>query len=204
MRTRVVPIAALAVVLLAGCTGGDPSPTPTGGASVPEETPESGGWTPAELSRVTLDVPESDDAALAEVEGALYQVVGDDVPARIIVTDVSANENGTTLKFKLRSLDGGDERFEAYAFNRRSPGLLDIRDLAIVDPTAQTRLQPFLGTSDPARPDVLCTCSQHPMNMSGVGGELSATFPPLDPATDVVTLEFPGFPALESMPVRRG
>jgi len=203
MRTRIVLVVALAVAVLAGCTGGGPTPAPTDPESAPEQSSGEGAWTPEELARVTLEVETSEESALGEVEGELYQLVGDDVPARIVVTSVDADGGGTLLRFTLASADGSDKRFEPYAFNRKSPGLLDIRDLALVDPKAQTRLHPFLGTKDPERPLILCTCSQHPMNISGVGLELSATFPPLDPATDEVTVEFPGFPALDGIPVTR-
>jgi hypothetical protein len=202
MRTRILPVAALAVVLLAGCTGGDPAPAPSG-TSAPEVTSGSDAWTVEELARVTLDVPAEDGDALGEVEGELYQLMGDDVPARIAVTEVVADQGGTIVRFTLRSADGDQRDVTGYAFNRKSPGLLDIRDLALVDPVAQSRLQPFLGTGDPAKPLTLCTCSRHPYNISGVKDELTATFPPLDPATDEVTVEFPGFPALDGIPVTR-
>lgn len=204
MRMGRLSAAALVVVVLAGCTGGDPDPVSTPSASVSASaSPAGDSWTAAELAQVTLDGESSQDAVSGEIEGALYQVAGDDIPARISVTEVLADENGTTLKFVMRTLDGSDVQFDPYPFNRATPLLFDIRDLALVDPGAEVRLQPFLGTADPERPQVLCTCSRHPTVLSGEGVELAATFPPLDASTQDVVLEFPGFPALESVPVTR-
>ena len=203
MRMRRISAVVLAVVLLGGCTGGDDS-DPVSPTS-PAASGEAGGdsWTAAELARVTLDVEADEDDVLGEVEGGLYQVNGGDIPARIAVTEVMADEYGTTLRFVLRTLDGGDVRFDPYPFNKAKPLTFDIRDLALVDPVAETRLQPFLGTNDPESPGILCTCSRHPTVLSGVGVELAATFPPRDASTQDVVLEFPGFPALERMPVTR-
>lgn len=203
MRTRILPVATLAVALLAGCTGGDPAPDPTGGTPDPDQTSEVNSWTAAELARVTLEGDDAQADPLGEVEGALRQVVGDDVPARIRVTEVLADEGGTIVRFAVGSTDGSETTVAPYAFNWAHPLLWDIRDIALVDPSAQMRLQPFLGTRDQELPQPLCTCSRHPSRISDGAGELTATFPPLDASTKDVTLEFPGFPALEGVAVTR-
>jgi len=202
MRTRGLLVTGLAVVVLAGCTSGDPDPAPT--SSTPEPSADGDTWTAEELARATLDVPVEEADVLATVDGALYQVVGPDKPARILVTGASADDHGTTVTFVLRSGGGEEVYFEPYAFSRLNTGARDVRDISIIDPVAGIRMQPFLGTSGESRTDVLCTCAKQPPTMSDVGGELSATFPPLDPATTDIILEVPGFPSLEGIPVARG
>lgn len=204
MRTSGLLATGLAVVLLAGCTGSDPDPEPTASASAP--TADADSWTVEELAGATLDAPVADveDDALATAEGALFQVVGEDKPARATVTAAAADDNGTTVRFVLRSLDGEEISIDAEGLSRRATGARDVRDVAIVDPVAGIRLQPFLGTSSASREDALCTCAKQPPTLSDVGGELSATFPPLDPATTEITFEIPGFPPMEGIPVSRG
>jgi hypothetical protein len=119
------------------------------------------------------------------------------------VTEVVADESGTTVRFTLVNLQDTHPLLGLEAFNEWRPLATDIRDVAMVDPVAAQRYLPYVGWTSADADDSLCACSAAPLHMSTAGQLLSATFPALDPSTDTVSLEVPGFPAVDDLPVTR-
>lgn len=210
-RRNVVLIAVVGVVLavavgiwvvVSGSGGApgpdDPDPTPTasGGTTEPEETQEPG-VTAEELSAAVF---EATTEPLATVEGEIFRRP-DVIPGVVEVTDVYAGRSSTVVRFTLKALDDDAPGVPLEAFNRNRMITDDIRDVAVVDPVAGLRLQPFVGGN--SEPDAFCTCSTSPRGVTTNGLQLTATFPPLDQGTTTASVEIPGFPVLEDVPVRR-
>ncbi|WP_258726151.1 hypothetical protein [Cellulomonas sp. NS3] len=208
MRNRTWGVVAGAVaavgvglVVLASCSPDDepgPGATSTAGASS-----STGGdtWTRAELQELVFEGDVGTSSVLGSVSGEIPSRPTP-FPAEIEVTEVSAGSESTLVRFTLRN-DGEEVSPSLESFNRRTPLTKDIRDIAIVDTTLGARLQPFLGVQASA-PDVsMCTCADAPKQVTDAGQLLSGTFPPLDPGTTTITVEIPGFPPVEDVPVTR-
>jgi len=187
--------------LLAGCSSGgaDPQPAPTEAAATADSP---GDWTRAELERAVLEGDVGTSTVLGTATGALEDGSRSH-PAVVEVTEVVADDVTTLVRFALRNVDDSDPVLPLSMFNRRTPLTDDIRDVAIVDPGRGQRLLPFVGISQTDASVSLCSCSGSPAKMSQVGQPLSATFPALDPGTTSVSLELPGFPVIEDLPVTR-
>ncbi|WP_421734647.1 hypothetical protein [Cellulomonas sp.] len=202
LRWIVAGVVAIAVggVALVACTGDDePTPTGTGTAS---SSPAAEGMTREELEAAVFG-SDSASTVLGSVEGAVRDPLHP-FPARIDVTEVVAAEASTTVRFTLVNLEDTDPLLQLTAFNDQRPLTMDIRDVALVDPTASLRFLPYVGAPNAAGETAsICACSTAPLQMSEVGQLLSATFPPLDPSTETVTLEIPGFPPVEGVAVSR-
>ncbi|MCL3859931.1 hypothetical protein [Actinotalea sp. K2] len=200
-----VGVVVVGLVAFAACTPSDPEPTPgpTSSAS-PDATqePEADGWTRAEIAAALFDGDIGTSEVLGSVDG---QVTGPSsaYPATIEVTDVLAGQESTLVRFTLRNVDDSDPLVPLEAFNAATPLTRDTRDVALVVSAEDQRLQPFLAVTDGDRTTSFCTCSTAPVQMSQRGQLLSATFPPLDAGTEQVSLELPGFPLVEDLPVRR-
>ncbi len=118
------------------------------------------------------------------------------------MTAVVADASSTIVQFTLVNTQDTDPLLQFSAFNALHPLFSDIRDIAIVDPGAEQRLQPYIGQL-PGKELDLCSCSYSPLQMSSAGQLLSGIFPPLDPSSTTVTVEIPGFPPVEDVPVTR-
>ncbi|GIG19396.1 hypothetical protein Cch01nite_01200 [Cellulomonas chitinilytica] len=201
-RSGVLTGAVLVAVLLAGCTGkDDPSPTsaPSGSSSAAKNT----SMTREELQKAVFGADLGTSTVLGSVDGAVPDPAHP-LPARIDVTSVVADDSSTVVKFTLVNTAGTDPLVQMSAFNKWRPLAGDIRDVALVDPDAGLRLRPFVGwLGDTSHDAGICTCATAPLQMSEVGQLLSATFPALDAATTTVSVEIPGFPAVEGVPVTR-
>lgn len=180
--------------------GPDPDPDPTSSSSgeptAPEET-EDPGLSVEELSAAVFDATSE---PLATVEGEIFRRPAP-IPGVVEVTDVHAGRSSTVVRFTLKALDDNQLGVPLEAFNRLRTITDDIRDVAMIDPVAGLRLQPFVGGHSP--PDAYCTCSRSPRGVTTSGLQLTAVFPPLDPGTTTASVEIPGFPVLEDVPVRR-
>lgn len=197
-----------AALLVAGCTGDDaPEPTASGSGSTP--TP---GATATELEGPTVaDV----EAMAGEQVGATepMKVVEGEIPdtgdgtfaAQAGVVAVEAGASSTRLVVTLRTTSGAEEMVPLDAFNEWSPLSMDVRDLSVTDPAAQTVLLPYLGLAEGKTPPdgTFCLCSASPKTLDGDWVTLYATLPPLDPATTTVSVDVPGFPTVTEVPVTR-
>ncbi len=191
-----------AVLVLVSCTGGDGAPAPTG---TRPSTPagEDDGMTRAELQDSVFDGDVGSSDVLGSVEGKVPDRTKD-IPGRIDVTEVLATENSTLVRFTLVNTQDTDPLLDLSAFNQSRPLARDIRDVAIVDTTGEQRYLPWIGTTGVEGDDrSLCTCATAPVQFSGIGQLLSATFPAIDPSAATVTVEVPGFPPVEDVPVTR-
>lgn len=196
----VVGLLAVAAVVFVACRpDGEAAPTPdgTGGSSAPEGTSMT--TEEFEAALFTGDVGTGD--AIGSVTGELTDPP-DQVPARVDVTEVVADENSTLVRFTLAAPDGAASDLGLAVFNQRYLLARDIRDVALVDTGADQRYQPFIGVGVTDEESLLCACSTAPLSFS-TGVPLTATFPPLDPKTETVTLEVPWLPPLEDLPVTR-
>ncbi len=199
-RARVA-VAALALsAMLAACSSDDPSPKPAPTEAV--ATQASDEWTVEEVERAVLEGDIGTSSVLATVTGALVDGPRS-IPAEVEVTEVAADEASTLVRFTLRGVDDSSPTLPLTFFNQLRPLADDIRDVAIVDAGAGLRLLPFVGVSQVNADKTLCSCSGSPARMSQVGQPLSATFPPLDAGTTTISLELPGFPVVEDLPVER-
>ena len=206
MRRARTVVAAVVLLLVAGavvfvaCRPGDAAaPAPTGSASA--EPPTSSSMTTEEFEAALFDGDVGTATPVGTVEGELTDPP-DRVPARVDVTQVLADEHSTLVRFTLATPDGQPADLGLPVFNQRYLLARDIRDVALVDPVAEQRYQPFIGVGVVDDQDLLCACSTAPLSVSE-GVQLTATFPPLDPSTETVTLEVPWLPALEDLPVTR-
>ncbi|GEM_PF-1227769 len=204
--TRIGGLAALALVvaLVAGCTGeDDPNTSPSSGTSATQGGDDPTAMTREELQDAVFEGDLGTSTVLGSVEGAVPDPAKT-LPARIDVTSVTADEVSTVVRFTLANLEDTDPLVQLSAFNEFRPLAGDIRDVAIVDTTASQRLRPYVGYQGEVGQDAgICTCSDAPLQMSRVGQFLSATFPPLDPSTTEISVEIPGFPAVENVAVTR-
>ncbi|MGN8246573.1 hypothetical protein ACTHAM_000237 [Cellulomonas soli] len=199
---RAAGVAALlaGVLVLAGCTGDDePDPTASASAAAPEPARD---WSRAEIEELVFEGDLGTSTVLGSAEGQVPDLV-DVLPARIDVTKVEADEASTVVWFTLVNLQDTDPLLDLAAFNEWRPLATDIRDVAMVDPVAEQRYQPYVGWTSADEDNSLCACASAPLHMSTVGQLLSATFPALDPTTGTISLEVPGFPAIEGLPVTR-
>lgn len=195
----------VALVVFAACSGGgeSPSPEPTGSASSAPVDEAAAGWTRQEIATALF---EGDLGTVEDLGTAVGELVGpsSSFPAEVTVTQVSAGRASTLVRFTLANVDDSDPLLPLHAFNAARPLTRDIRDVALVDPAQNLRFLPFLGQLDPDDPmKSFCTCSAAPLQMSQEGQLLSATFPPLPEGTTTVSLELPGFPLIENLPVTR-
>ncbi|WP_024286151.1 hypothetical protein [Cellulomonas sp. KRMCY2] len=205
--TVVVTVVVLGLVAFLLTRGDEPStPDPSGaagptGSATPEAEPED--WTRAEIAQALF----TGDVGTTEVLGSATGAVRDPAhpfPASIEVTDVHAGQASTVVRFTLTNVDDSDPLISLFAFNSLSPLTRDVRDVALVVPQEDARLQPFLAVPvDPDKDGSFCTCSAAPLQMSREGQLLSATFLPLGEGTTTVSLEVPGFPLVENLPVTR-
>ncbi|NKX92130.1 hypothetical protein HF995_02390 [Sanguibacter hominis ATCC BAA-789] len=197
-----------AALLVAGCTGDD-APEPTASGSVSTPTP---GATATELEGPTV----------ADVEAMAGEQVGETEPMKVVegeipdtgdgtfdaqagVVAVEAGESSTRLVVTLRTTSGAEETVPLDAFNEWSPLTMDVRDLSVTDPAAQTVLLPYLGLAEGKTPPdgTFCLCSASPKTLDGDWVTVYATLPPLDPATTTVSVDVPGFPTVTEVPVTR-
>jgi len=192
----------LTAVVLTGCTGDDdPSPTGTGSATGGASESSVPSMTRAELESAVFDGESGGGEVLGSAEGAVPDPSAPR-PARIDVTAVLADETSTTVWFTLVNTEGTDPLLQLSAFNAQRPLANDIRDIALVDPGAKVRYQPWIGQVV-GQDSSICTCSNAPLGMSDVGQLLSGAFPPIEASTDTVTFEVPGFAPIENLPVTR-
>ena len=184
--------------LFAACSGGGP-----GSGSAPSATSSADrGWTRAEVAAAVFA-----HSAKTTVLGTADGVIVDhgSFPATVEVTEVKAGDASTLVRFTLKNPADTDVSIPLGAFNARQPLTKDIRDIALLEPAQNQRLQPFLALHDPADPSYSsCTCSSSPKQMTKKGQMLSATFPPLDKGTKTVSIELTGFPVIANLPVSRG
>ncbi|MDM8085636.1 hypothetical protein QUV83_12745 [Cellulomonas cellasea] len=199
-RARAVAAALALSAMLAACSSDDPAPEPA--PTEVAETQASDDWTVAELEQAVLEGDIGTSTVLATVTGALLDGPRS-IPAEVEVTEVAADEVSTLVRFTLRAVDDSNPMLPLTFFNQLRPLTADIRDVAIVDAGAGLRLLPFVGVSQADADKTLCSCAGSPPRMSQVGQPLSATFPALDTATTTISLELPGFPAIEGLPVAR-
>lgn len=187
-------------VVLVACGGddGDPAPAPTAGAT---QEPSAPSMTTEEFEAALFAGDVGTTQVVGSVDGELTDPP-DQVPARVDVTQVLADEHSTLVRFTLATPDGAPADLGLSVFNQRYLLARDIRDVALVDPVAQQRYQPFIGVGVTDEENLLCACSTAPLTFSA-GVPLTATFPPLDPSTETVTLEVPWLPLLEDLPVTR-
>ncbi len=204
-RTRTV-VAAVVLLLVVGAVvfvacrpAGTAAPAPTTGASATPTT--SPGMTTEEFEAALFAGDVGTAEPVGTVEGELTDPPAQ-VPARVDVTQVLADEHSTLVRFTLATPDGSPADLGLPVFNQRYLLARDIRDVALVDPVAEQRYQPFIGVGVTDEENLLCACSTAPLTFSE-GVPLTATFPPLDPSTETVTLEVPWLPALEDLPVTR-
>lgn len=200
-RRARLAVAALALsAMLAACSSDDPSPEPA--PTEVAETQASDDWTRAEFEAAVLEGDIGTSTVLATASGALADGPRSH-PAVVEVTEVAADETSTLVRFTLRGVDEESTRLPLTFFNEFRPLVDDIRDVAIVDTGAGARLLPFVGVSQANADHSLCSCSGSPGQISQTGQPLSATFPALDTATTAISLELPGFPVIEGLPVTR-
>jgi len=197
-----------AALVVAGCTGDD-APEPTASGSGSTSTP---GATATGLAGPTV----------ADVEAMAGQQVGETEPMKVVegeipdtgdgtfaaqagVVAVEAGESSTRLVVTLRTTSGAEETVPLDAFNEWSPLTMDVRDLSVTDPAAQTVLLPYLGLAEGKTPPdgTFCLCSASPKTLDGDWVTVYATLPPLDPATTTVSVDVPGFPTVTEVPVTR-
>lgn len=209
-RARGTALLLAATLLVAGCTG-DEEPGPTT-SSTAGGTPSAGASTPAE--------PEGPTAA--EVEATVGNQAGSPEPVKVVdgeipqtgegtfaaqagVVAVEAGTASTRLVVALRTTSGGEETVPLEAFNEWAPLMMDVRDLSVTDPNAQTVLLPYLGlTEGKTAPDgTFCLCSASPKTLNGDWVTLYATMPPLTPETTTVAVDVPGFPTVTDVAVTR-
>jgi len=203
VRTGVAgAVALLTAVVLTSCTGDDdPSPTGSGSATGGGSESSAPSMTRAELESAVFDGESGGGEVLGSAEGAVPDQASPR-PARIDVTAVLADETSTTVWFTLVNTEDTDPLLQLSAFNAQRPLANDIRDIALVDPGAKVRYQPWVGQLV-GEDSSICTCSNAPLGMSDVGQLLSGAFPPIDPSTSTVTFEVPGFAPIEDLPVTR-
>ncbi len=188
-----------AVVFVACRPDGQPDPGATGGPTATSDPVESMTTEQFEAAVLGGDVGTSD--VIGSVEGELTDG-GATVPARVEVTQVLADEHSTLVRFTLASPTGEPVSIGLPVFNQRYVLARDIRDVALIDPEAQQRYTPFIGVGVADEENLLCACSTAPLSFS-VGVPLTATFPPLDPGTQTVTLEVPWLGPVEDLRVTR-
>lgn len=197
-----VAVVAVGLVVFSSCSADeDPVPTPTAG----ETTAPAGddeGWTRAELEALVFEGDIGTSTVLGSASGEVRSRPTP-FPAEVEVTEVTAGPASTLVRFTLSNVDDSTPLLGLESFNARTPLTRDIRDIAIVDGTLGQRLQPFIGVQADKPDTSICTCAAAPAQMSTEGQLLSGTFPPLDPGTTTVTVEIPGFPAIEDVPVTR-
>lgn len=198
----VVALLVVGSVVLVGCldrTGGEPTPTSTtSAASTPTAT--EGSMTADELAALVFEGDVGTSQVLASVDGTVLRP-GGEAAARVDVTSVTADEFSTVVRFTLVNTSGDSAVIPLTAFNSQSLLARDIRDVALVDPTVEQRYRPYIGETQDGT-QFLCACSTAPVAFGDAGQLLSATFPPLDPATESVRLEVPGFEPVD-VPVAR-
>jgi len=206
----------LVVASLSACSPDDPEPTPTTSstsgaptASSSEGADPSASEGAGSITREQLQTEVfAGDIGSSTVLGSATGKVPDnhaDLKARVDVTEVTAFENSTLVRFTLTSLVDGTSSIPIQAFNERTPLTDDIRDVAIVDTVGQKRFVPYVGVSQQDSDKSLCACSAAPLTMtSGTTGQLlSATFPPVDAQATTLTVSVPGFPDITDVPITR-
>lgn len=197
----VVALLVVAGVVFVACRpGSEPGPRPTGGGATPTQD-AAASMTTEEFEAAVFDGDVGSSEVIGTVEGELTDG-SRQVPARVDVTEVLADDNGTLVRFTLVSPSGEKSSIGLPVFNQRAVLARDIRDVAMVDPVASQRYEPYIGVGGPDGKDVLCACSTAPLDFS-VGVPLTATFPALDPGTTTVTFEVPWLGPVEDLPVTR-
>lgn len=211
-RARAAALALAATLLVAGCTGDDtPDPTTTGAGGTP---------VPGESTTVPSAEPEGPTAA--DVEATVGEQVGTTEPTKVVDGELPRSGNGTfaaqagvvaveagaastRLVVALRTTSGDEEMVPLEAFNEWSPLTMDVRDLSVTDPTAQTVLLPYLGLAEGKTPPdgTFCLCSTSPKTLNGDWVTLYATLPPLTAETTTVSVDVPGFPTVTDVAVTR-
>lgn len=196
----VVALLVVAAVVFVACRpDGDAAPGPTGGGTA--SAPAGEDMTTEEFEAAVFDGDVGTSDVLGSVEGELEDPP-DKVPARVDVTQVLADDHSTIVRFTLASPTGEQESIGLPVFNQRFILAGDVRDVAVVDPVAEQRYEPFIGVAVTDERLLTCACSTAPLTFS-TGVPLTATFPPLDPGTTTVTFEVPWLPPLEDLPVTR-
>lgn len=125
------------------------------------------------------------------------------VPGVVTVDSVTASSHSTQLRFKLFTTEPGEVSVDYHMFNEFSPLTTDIRDVALENEAQGIRLLPLLGTgqNDLANKERFCICSNSPKTVDEHGVTLDATFAPLPQGTSTITVDIPGFDAIENIPV---
>lgn len=189
-------------VVLVVVRGGDTDDEPTAAPSVtPSSTPTAESMTVEELEALVFSSDLGTSEVLASVDGSVGTRGGPQTSARLDVTDVVANEHSTIAYFTVANTSGSDSLMPLQMFNEFRPLQRNIRDVTLVDPEAAQRYWAYIGQNADGSM-VSCACSTAPVSFTERGQQLNSVFPPLDPATTSVTLEVPGFPAVE-VPVTR-
>jgi hypothetical protein len=184
--------AALALLLLTGCSGaGEDAP--------PDAAPTSSPAADADDLTAELLAPEPLEA-VATTTGRLPYGTGGDVEVAVDVLEVRAGRDSTALRWRLRS--AGAEQVDSYTNALSRDLLFDTRRVAVQVDGRLLRASTYdvpggLG-------DLGCLCSRVPSKVGPDGKVLVALLPAL-PATaravDVVVL--PGSLVVEDVPVTR-
>ncbi|GII97856.1 hypothetical protein CLV28_2219 [Sediminihabitans luteus] len=202
-RRGTVVVSAIAVVatLLAGCTGGDP--TPDASSSAASATPSA--TAPPEVSAAEVaddlfgaGVPTAVGSTSGDVEGGGGKTGA--VDAEVYAVDAYADR--TLVSFGLRSGDG-ELTVAAFTFTGPQWSFDYLEGFAVVDPTTQERLEAYVDTSTEGAGAAHETCSLKPKTLGPDFYPQTCLLPPLDPATTAVTVEIPNLPPIDDVPVTR-
>jgi hypothetical protein len=194
---RLAAVALLAGVLVAGCTGGggDQPPAqaePTGGATAPA------GVDPEQVSADLLDRAAAAPEPVATADGVLrVQGAGGPAPGRVEILSVQRSARGTLLTWRVSSASGLAQ-LKPDTFRTDATGV-DTQGVDVVDTTGEQRLKPYRYRDETGFSR--CICSTTPVDVDEDGQVLHGLYPPLADGAESVSVEVPGFPTLESVPV---
>ncbi len=219
MRSTLVrgAAAALSVVLLAGCTGGDdPEPTTTASQDGTPGAPEDGGGTDAPDEGSTTEaagaptMPASVEDELAALDTDAAEVLGSaqgeiqhaDTPVTAEVLSVTRHEDGLDLSFRLTPEDA----VNSFKFSQELSADRHTSEISAVRlVSGEEFVAPLLYQADPEEWDIAdmrCLCSKLPQKIGTEGFVLHASFPDFDEAVETVSVSIPGFEEIEDIPVR--
>jgi hypothetical protein len=197
MRRTLSAVALLVGVALAGCTGGGDEPPaqagPTGGGTA------SAGVDPDQVSADLLDRAGRAPEPVATADGVLQVqgAGGAESPGRVEILSVQRSERGTLLSWRVSS-GSGRAQLKPDTFRTDATGL-DTQGVEIVDTTGEQRLLPYRYRDETGFSR--CICSTTPVDVDEHGQVLYGLYPALAVGAQTVSVEIPGFPALEDVPV---
>lgn len=201
-RPTAIVVPLIAALLVASCTAaGDDGETPEPGGTRFEGTPEPTAVDPEEVSAQLLSAGEEALEPVAEAEGAVrvYDGTTGEAPAIAEILSVDRDARATRLVWRLSSRSG-TIRLDPNTL--RVDSGVDAQDVDLVDPQAQQRLKPYRYRDEINFAQ--CICSSVPIRLDERGQVLYGLYPPLGEGTSTVTVEIPGFPAIEDVPVSEG